>query len=58
MRRTAQVLKISFREEDVIARIGGDEFVVLFHGSVPTVEAIERVQSFLNEHNEWHAGRP
>jgi diguanylate cyclase (GGDEF)-like protein len=51
LRRTAQVLRASFRREDVIARIGGDEFVVLFHGLVPIYEAIARVHSVLAAHN-------
>jgi diguanylate cyclase (GGDEF)-like protein len=56
LRRTAQVLKLSFRKEDVIARIGGDEFVVLFHGAVPVQDAVERVKTCLSEHNHWFDG--
>lgn len=58
LRRTAQVLKLSFRKEDVIARIGGDEFVVLFTGSVPIKQAVARVNECLNEHNLWYEGQP
>ncbi len=29
MKLTAQVLKMAFRPEDIIARIGGDEFAIL-----------------------------
>lgn len=58
LRRTAQVLRISFRKEDIIARIGGDEFVILFHGSVPIQESIHRVQTCLDEHNHWYEGAP
>ena len=56
LRRTAQVLKLSFRKEDIIARIGGDEFVVLFQGSISLQEANQRVQDCLAEHNHWYHG--
>jgi diguanylate cyclase (GGDEF)-like protein len=58
LRRTAQVLRMSFRKEDVIARIGGDEFVVLFQGTLPLLEAIKRVKDCENEHNHWYDGPP
>ncbi len=58
LRRTAQVLKLSFRKEDIIARVGGDEFVVLFQGSIPLHEAVGRVQECLADHNEWYHGPP
>lgn len=39
----AEVLKLSFREADVLARIGGDEFTVLsINTSVDDIEEIER----------------
>ncbi|MBE0699560.1 MAG: MASE1 domain-containing protein [Anaerolineaceae bacterium] len=56
LRRTAQVLKLSFRKEDIIARIGGDEFVVLFQGSIPLQESVSRVEECLNDHNHWYHG--
>ncbi len=56
LRRTAQVLKLSFRKEDIIARIGGDEFVVLFQGGISLQEATQRVQECLAEHNNWYHG--
>lgn len=56
LRRTAQVLRMSFRKEDIIARIGGDEFVVLFHGAIPLLEAIKRVKDCQVEHNHWYDG--
>jgi diguanylate cyclase (GGDEF)-like protein len=56
LRRTAQVLKLSFRKEDIIARIGGDEFVVLFQGGISLQEATQRVQECLAEHNHWYHG--
>jgi diguanylate cyclase (GGDEF)-like protein/PAS domain S-box-containing protein len=56
LRRTAQVLKLSFRKEDIIARIGGDEFVILFQGNIPLQGAINRVGECLAEHNHWYSG--
>lgn len=56
LRRTAQVLKLSFRKEDVIARIGGDEFVVLFSGQILLQDAIHRVKECLADHNHWYEG--
>ena len=56
LRRSAQVLRMSFRKEDIIARIGGDEFVVLFHGSIPIQDSVNRVKECLVEHNHWYDG--
>jgi diguanylate cyclase (GGDEF)-like protein len=58
--RTAQVLLISVRVEDMVARIGGDEFAVLLTGTdVSTAEnAVERVRRNLNVHNSKHNGPP
>lgn len=39
LRRTAEVLHAAFRASDIIARIGGDEFVVLCPNSGPEVAA-------------------
>lgn len=56
LRRTSQVLKLSFRKEDIIARIGGDEFVVLFQGNIPLKDAVARVEEVLADHNHWYQG--
>ena len=55
---TANVLRKTFRESDIIARIGGDEFVVLAMGKGETdVEILkERLNKNLHLHNE-HEGR-
>jgi diguanylate cyclase (GGDEF)-like protein/PAS domain S-box-containing protein len=47
--RAAQVLKDSFRTEDIIARMGGDEFVVLLPktSEAQSQEAVERLRQHL-----------
>lgn len=60
LRRTSQVLKMVFRGEDVVARIGGDEFSVL----LPVTEAevashvVTRIKAALTEHNEQSSSIP
>jgi diguanylate cyclase (GGDEF)-like protein len=56
LQRTAQVLRPAFCKEDIIARIGGDEFVVLFTGPLDEGEAVRRVRECLEEHNLWSEG--
>jgi diguanylate cyclase (GGDEF)-like protein len=53
LRETANILKECIRETDVIARIGGDEFVVLFiENAIDDSEALTaRVQKYLDLHN-------
>ena len=49
----ADVLRIAFRESDVIGRLGGDEFVALLTGSshVETATIMARLQEILHERN-------
>lgn len=60
LQRTAAVLKAAFRQEDVIARIGGDEFAVLLpntdNAAAETIT--QRVRDCLQAHNASHEGAP
>jgi len=49
---TSQILKETFRESDIIARIGGDEFVILAMNSFGTSaeKLIDRFEQVLNDH--------
>lgn len=49
----ADLLKIAFRESDVIARLGGDEFAVMMLGSTDAGldRALERFQELVDEYN-------
>lgn len=57
--KTAEILRNSFREYDIVARVGGDEFVVL----APNVSAwekegiIERLQEKIRDYNQ-ESGQP
>ncbi|OYD98128.1 diguanylate cyclase response regulator [Nostoc sp. 'Peltigera membranacea cyanobiont' 210A] len=52
---TAQLLKQTFRESDIIARIGGDEFVILVSVySRSTDEFYLRLQANLERYNQEH----
>ncbi len=54
----AGVLRASFRAEDVIARVGGDEFVVVLQGGSQeqVAAAIERVRAHEEAWNREHPG--
>ena len=58
LRQTAKLLRESFRNEDVVARIGGDEFGILIAntGMDAVHKAIKRVQSKIREYNKSHPG--
>ncbi|MBI3941448.1 MAG: PAS domain S-box protein [Chloroflexi bacterium] len=54
LRRAAQVLKNSFRAEDVVARVGGDEFIALMPNTDNTTaeQIAVRIHKRLVAHNE------
>jgi diguanylate cyclase (GGDEF)-like protein len=54
----AKILKQSFRESDIIARIGGDEFVVLFVSADENTERLlDRLHENLKEYNDQRSRR-
>lgn len=60
LKRVAQVLTAAFRSEDVIARIGGDEFAVLLPATDATSAkaALQRVRQQIQENNAAHTETP
>ncbi len=58
--RTADILRVTFRPEDIVARIGGDEFAVILPGVDTGVAKtiVSRLKSRLEEHNRSYPDRP
>jgi len=50
LKNTAKILKICFRREDIVARYGGDEFIVLLPSTTKTTAAkiVSRVEKAFN----------
>ncbi len=58
LKRAAEVLQGSLRAEDVLARIGGDEFAALLPATDHEVAAavVERIRKNVEDHNRIHGG--
>ena len=56
IRRTGEVLKASLEVDQIAARIGGDEFVIIMPDSTPETAAlaIERLQSLVKMNNKYY----
>lgn len=60
IRRAAEVLKASTEEEYTVARIGGDEFIIIMPGADEEIASIvmERVRSLVTVNNKYYHQPP
>ncbi len=60
IRRAAEVLQASFRQEDVVARIGGDEIAVLLSetNTGSASESLNRIRELVALNNKFYQGGP
>jgi len=52
LQRVAQILTAAVREQDHVARIGGDEFVIILDGDVSTTRIAEIAEDLIGQLNE------
>lgn len=52
----AQVLREAFRDQDIVARIGGDEFAVFGISELGNMDAIARLQTHMDRYNSHMEG--
>jgi diguanylate cyclase (GGDEF)-like protein len=59
IRGAAKILRESFRDSDILGRIGGDEFVVFATGAAtPAIEIEQRLVRNIQHHNRFHPDQP
>lgn len=58
--RVAEILRVAFRPEDVVARIGGDEFAAILPGVDVAIARtiVNRLRDRLEEHNRSYPDQP
>ena len=56
IRRATEVLKAAFSKGEVVARIGGDEFVAVMENHVSAQEIIERMPALTALNNKYYQG--
>ena len=60
LKNVAELFSSTFRQEDIISRYGGDEFVVILPDTSSNVvkKIMKRINSRIKEYNETHADLP
>jgi diguanylate cyclase (GGDEF)-like protein len=60
LKRAAEVLTSVFRDADTVARVGGDEFVIVLPNTndEQAQVIVERVREQIEKHNQSHTGQP
>ena len=60
IRRAAEVLQKAIDENNILARIGGDEFIILLPGcgERKTAHLVERIRNLMDLNNKYHTQAP